>query len=209
MTHERPDIFLNESNKLNRLNKLYGSSVSPVRRKRKIGAFTLIEIIVVISIIAMLTTLTIGMSKYLSTRSGVQKTQGIQIVFMHALDAFIEEGGEEENSDLFTPPSPVWLSLTTPFKSNDPDDPNYHKPDYVGIKKILELLMSTPAAVEKLRSLPEGALKGDAADKVIIDGFDQGMAYDHNGGLGGRPVLISAGPDRKFRTDDDIHSDKH
>ena len=206
MTHERPDIFLNESNKLN---KLYGLSVSPVRRKRKIGAFTLIEIIVVLAIIALLVTLTVGMSKYLSTRSATQKTQGIQIVFMHALDAFIEESGQEDNAVWFEPSSDNLKTLSTPFKSDDPDDPNYYKPDYVGIKKIIELLLDTSVAVDKLRSLPEGALKGDTADKVIIDGFDQAMAYDHNGGLGGRPVLISAGPDRKFRTDDDIRSDKH
>lgn len=200
MTRKRPDIFLNE---------LYGSPVSPGRRRPETSAFTLIEIIVVIAIIAMLTTLTIGMSKYLSTRSATQKTQAIQTVFLHALDTFLEEDGEENNSDVFAPTSPIWPFMTTPFKSDDPDDKDYAKPDYTGIKIILELIKETPAAVEKLRSLPEGALRDDADAQVILDGFEQRMLYDHNGGLGGRPVLISAGPDRKFQTDDDIRSDKH
>jgi prepilin-type N-terminal cleavage/methylation domain-containing protein len=48
----------------------------------------------------------------------------------------------------------------------------------------------------------------------IVDGFGEEMKYDADGGFGGTPVLISAGPDRHFGREgdeyghDDIRSDR-
>jgi len=42
----------------------------------------------------------------------------------------------------------------------------------------------------------------------IKDAYGNGIDYDEGGGLGGCPVLISAGPDGNFGNKDDIRSDK-
>jgi type II secretory pathway pseudopilin PulG len=56
----------------------------------------------------------------------------------------------------------------------------------------------------RLNDLPKDAVK----DGVLVDGFGRAISYDPTGGLGGRPVFISGGPDGTNGTPDDIRSDR-
>jgi hypothetical protein len=59
------------------------------------------------------------------------------------------------------------------------------------------------AARPKLDKLPTGAVTPPPAP-TFVDGFGTPMRYQL---LGGKPVLLSAGPDATFGTTDDIRSD--
>jgi hypothetical protein len=63
------------------------------------------------------------------------------------------------------------------------------------------------ATRDLLTNLPAGAME-DNGD-YLLDGYEQRMHYDPDGGLGGRrPVLISAGADGRFdEKEDNIRSD--
>jgi hypothetical protein len=44
--------------------------------------------------------------------------------------------------------------------------------------------------------------------RAFADGYGKYMDYQQASGAGGTPLLISAGPDGKFGTEDDIRSDR-
>ncbi len=66
-------------------------------------------------------------------------------------------------------------------------------------------LKNNGAAKQELRSLPVAVLNGNR----FKDGFKKNMRYRKQGGIGGTPVIISAGPDKDFATEkDNIRSDQ-
>ena len=67
-------------------------------------------------------------------------------------------------------------------------------------------LKAVPAAKERLEKLDPDAL--NTQEMKFLDGYGNAMKYERTGGLGKRPVLISAGPDGDFDKDaDNIRSD--
>ena len=81
----------------------------------------------------------------------------------------------------------------------------YHEAtgNYPAEGNLYQQLIAVPAAKKRLSALPDDAVK----DNVFVDGFEKHMYYFRTGGIGGLPVLISAGADRTFDTEDDIRSD--
>jgi len=62
-----------------------------------------------------------------------------------------------------------------------------------------------PAAADWLKRLPDQYRPDDT--KQILDSFERPMRYDRRGAENGGPLLVSAGQDGKFDTEDDIRSD--
>ena len=66
-----------------------------------------------------------------------------------------------------------------------------------------EVLLKLPAEVMEIDNSSTPAV-GVGFHDACTNSY---MAYDCSGGLGGRPVIISAGPDGQFGTSDDVRSD--
>lgn len=71
--------------------------------------------------------------------------------------------------------------------------------------ELTRILKKHEASRGVLADLSQEAWDGGA----VKDGFGKAMRYESAGGLGGTPVLISAGPDSEFGTRDDIRSDRN
>ncbi|RPI64299.1 MAG: type II secretion system protein [Planctomycetaceae bacterium] len=162
------------------MNKIHNN-----RNSRK--AFTLIEMLVVIGILMVLAALIVGVSRYVMEESANKKTVAIQAVIMSATKAYHDKNKAYPDSN-----------------DAPPTDPNSGD-----IKKLYDALNpSTPDAkiVDKLKLLPKEAI--DSASHTFKDSWDKDMRYYKTGGLGGGPVIISAGPDGDFTTEaDNIRSD--
>jgi prepilin-type N-terminal cleavage/methylation domain-containing protein len=66
-------------------------------------------------------------------------------------------------------------------------------------------LKNNEASERELRALPVSAM----ASNGFLDGFKKKMRYQKTSGIGGTPVVISAGPDKDFTTEkDNIRSDE-
>ncbi len=142
--------------------------------------FTLVEMLVVISIIAILVTIVVGVTHIVLARASAEETRTNMQVILQAIEAFRET---DETNDY--PPS----------TAGTPDDHN---------AKLYKALKDNPAARKILGPLPDDAIRGDR----FVDGFGMRMDYSSDGGVGGAPVLISAGADSDFGTaQDNIRSD--
>ena len=72
---------------------------------------------------------------------------------------------------------------------------NDYPADSSNCASLMIALMGEPHAREVLRDLPKDAWGGQ--NQPLKDGYGMDMRYEKSGGLGGGPVLISCGPDRK------------
>jgi prepilin-type N-terminal cleavage/methylation domain-containing protein len=92
------------------------------------------------------------------------------------------------------------------------EDPNSSPPHASNTKELVTKLRESDKASAILNEASADAISGE--DGTIQDGFGETMKYDSVGGLGGTPVLISPGPDRRFGSEgdkyghDDIRSDR-
>ena len=167
-------------------------------------AFTLVELLVAMFIIAILIAMVVGVTKYVYDEASRKQTQTTQNLLMVAIAAYYDLTGENpHDQDDVTPGTvdpdkfllqtlrgdPNTVSLT------DPDDANRF------IARIQKAVRPT------LMDLSADAL--DLDNDVIRDGFGNAMRYERDGGLGGSPVVISAGPDGIFGNEDDIRSGEH
>jgi prepilin-type N-terminal cleavage/methylation domain-containing protein len=153
----------------------------PQNSKSKIRhAFSLIELLVVIAIIALLLTIGIGVGQKVMTAASVKTTKANMAIIMNAIETYYEDTGSY--------PSPE----STPGSSD-----------------LYNNLRINSSALEKLASLPADAVYSDGTTGYFVDAFDKEIEYSKTGGLGGTPVLLSAGPDGDITTkDDNIRSDK-
>ncbi len=160
-------------------------------------AFTLIELLVAIFIIAILITLVIGVSNYVFEEAGRKETQATQAVVMQAIEAYKDVTGyyPPDNTDPSYPPLTAKTCLMWHLKA-DGGSYNNAKPTQARIRK---------ATAPILLKLSAEAMNAGNLDQ-LFDGFGNAMDYVQDGGLGGRPVLISAGDDLAD-TADDIRSD--
>lgn len=157
----------------------------PVRHGcRPLRGFTLIELLVVILIMGILLALGAGGAIYMLNGANRNKTITTQKLIIEAIAAFVDETGAE------------------PVVSDNPDE---------ATAELLEKLWSSAAARETLQDLPDGAVKtNDSNKKSFFDAYGTEMQYFRQGGLGGRPRLVSAGPDEDMAAaDDNIFSDEN
>jgi len=187
------------------------------QRLKAAGAFTLIELLVVIFILGILVTLVVGVATYVYDEAGRKQTQATQAIVMSAIEAFYAEF-DKYPPDRKPPVTGQYLEdesgkillryLTGAIA--DADDYEY----------VMESAPSAPGDFDELnrriqRVTLDALLKlpSDAyspGDSAVKDGFGNAMRYEREGGLAGRPVLISPGPDENFDTEDDnIRSDEY
>jgi len=177
-------------------------------------AFTLIELLVVIFIMGILVTLVVSVSTYVMRKANREQTAANQQVILAAINAFHEITGDDPSDDPNHITNTDWLPLPSP------QDAGVSGADYDAFLSGYTLqcfLLGAEAgsdqtkaklqkATEKcLLELPEGVF---VPKYGFRDAYGNWMRYDKDGGLGGRPVIISAGPDGRFETEaDNIRSD--
>jgi prepilin-type N-terminal cleavage/methylation domain-containing protein len=180
-----------------------GKMPSPLFHRKAGKGFTLIEIMVVILILAVLVALVVGISKTVSIEVARRRTVAIQGQLLAAIRAYTDAHNNTPPSDSLSTP-PATPPATSGYGSTDPSM-------WAAQYRIADLylqLAGEPASAKVLSSLPPEAVytptlpfrqsdvnKGKF--KLFRDGFDNDMDYRLSG-LGGRPVIISAGPDGHF-----------
>lgn len=194
------------------------SAIAAKRPRGARRAFTLIEILVVIFILGVLAAIVVSVAGYVMNTASRQETAATQKLLMEAIQAFRDAGTPkvypfdcycQDPSSLNYDPSAeatpdisgkVLVNfLTGRFDTNDPNAPTDDRSQTPPVKAATELLLK----------LPEEAWKG-GTNEAVRDGWGKDMRYEYaplasprRGGLGGRPVVISAGPDSDFGDDDE------
>lgn len=144
-------------------------------------AFTLIEMLVVVCILMILISLVIAVSRYVMVESARKKTVAIEAILISATNAFYDDN--KSYPPTATDGTQSISALYGPLKADTrPNGP-----------------------FDKMKSLPSDVVFDGT--QTINDAWGKALRYDASGGLGGGPVIISAGPDGVFGTTDDIRSD--
>ena len=144
------------------------------------GGFTLTEMMAVMLIMTVLVLLVVGVSRYIQVKAARSETEAYQAIIKRSLQAYYED------------------QKAYPESSYEADDADKGKQLFLDLK-------GNPAAERELRALPVSALNGNR----FRDGFKNPMGYLKEDGIGGTPVIISAGPDKDFTTQkDNIRSDQ-
>jgi general secretion pathway protein G len=145
------------------------------------AGFTLVEMLIVVAIIALLATMVVGLAGRIDTQS---KERALKSTF-GLLDSALQEYYD------------YWKDSPVPFP-----DPN--KPPYLTHSAALYgQLYSTPTSRKILEKISSKLIRDNPPQ--IYDPW--GTVLDYRYTLGDNfPMLVSAGPDRKFDTTDDISS---
>lgn len=156
----------------------------PVRPSR--WGFTLVELLLVMFILSVLVGLIVGVSWYVIEQGRKQETLSGQKRLMAAIDAYRKVTGSVPNvvykPDLTSSSDPtlVMSLLLTCLRTGSP----------TGILDVNSPLYRA--------TLP---FLGDDSHPPITpttDAYGKSMLYLYDGGVGGKPVIVSAGPDGKF-----------
>ena len=179
-----------------------GSGRPEALEGRNRPAFTLVEILVVVIIITILLTIVVGAMVYAKSNAKKQNTIATMKVVMNAIDAFYEEnqfypGGallltsnyrysDGLHGDLF--------DITYEERAGKPPSHNcVYESESIGQEKLTDL----DQEVFKVVPVPRPG-ENDRAVPAFSDGYGNVMLYASDAGLGGTPVLLSAGNDEKF-----------
>ena len=142
------------------------------------GAFTMVEMLAVLLILTILVALAAGVGQYVIEEAKRKETIATQEVVMQAIQAYYDNHNGYPPSD-----------------SND-------------CLQLMKNLVADPDARVLVKGLDSKAFFGSGSSGMaLLDAYAKGMKYQIGGGLGGGPVLISAGKDGVWRTTDDIRSD--
>lgn len=193
------------------MNRTAPNSVAKTRRTSdRRSAFTLIELLVVIFILGILVTLVVSISGYILDKANRDQTLANQKVILTAIGAFHDIMGNYP------------LDTDAALYSQVPDPPTGLTTEQLTGWVLLQYLNGTRALYPPIESDMVAMRIRDATGKCLLnlpadafgedfdgfrDAYGQYMEYSSAGGLGGRPAIISAGPDGQFRTTDDIRSD--
>ncbi|MGA2264998.1 MAG: type II secretion system protein [Phycisphaerae bacterium] len=166
--------------------------------RRSTKAFTLVEVLVVIFILGVLAAIVAGVAGYVMKSAASRETASTEKVLMQAIQAF-----HDANIPQGYPPV------------TDPNNSGIDLMRYLTGKDPSAQAAAAKAATDVLLKLPKDAWTGDS-NSAVKDSWGHDMHYDPNGGLGGKPVVISEGPDGKFggtsagdpNGEDDIRSDE-
>jgi type II secretory pathway pseudopilin PulG len=161
-----------------------------------------VELTVVIAILAILLTLITSISGYVMRQGRERETADIQAIVLQAVEAYRDNHPNRDipyDREKASDPAP--LPGDRPFTSANAlvnfltgfwARPDSAIPPHAAVK----------AAKDILFELPKDAWDGTngllPAGRGILDAWKTPMLYAPDEGLGGTPVLISAGPDREF-----------
>ncbi|HAU36432.1 MAG TPA: hypothetical protein DCX07_01780 [Phycisphaerales bacterium] len=152
---------------------------------RRAPAFTLVELLAVMFILAILAALVVGVGTYVMDESRRKKTEATQATLMQALEAYYNAGApkayppDTNGTDASSVVLFKYLTNSHATKLTEPPPAN---------------LAPVRAAMKYVNELSTEALPKEGATE-FLDSWRHGMAYQKTGGFGGRPVIISAGPD--------------
>ena len=171
----------------------------PVRR-REGAAFTLIELLIVLFILGVLVTLVVGVTRYVLNEGRRKETITTEALVMQAVEAFHEVTGE------YPPEADAKYPDYLPNEESIRVLVHYLKGDAPVTASVPIRNRINERTGDFLLKLPKDAFTGSG---VIRDGFGEALEYDDDGGLGGRPVVISGGEDCDTATaEDNIRSDE-
>lgn len=139
------------------------------------GAFTMVEMLAVLMILTILVALAVGVGVIVMAETKRKQTIATQQVVMEALQAYHDNNNKypDEDTDGSDDCSEVMTKLL-----GDVDG------------KVFVKGLSSEAYVSGINT-------------PLLDAYGAAMRYRRNGGLGGGPVLISAGKDSEFGFGDD------
>lgn len=179
------------------------------------GGFTLIELLAVIAILAILVSLVVAVGKRIQGIAHRDETLLTMQVLVAGMDAY---------KDSYTEYPPDhdsgWTNAVPPTGTTNatllPGDGigvlwmyltgrHYAGNTCTGAVTDLSAQACVQAAKPKLDKLPPGAAMSPPAPG-FKDAFGAMMRYQL---VGGKPLLLSAGPDSTFGSSDDIRSDGH
>lgn len=162
--------------------------MKPANRKNSKKAFSLIELLVAITVIAVLLGISIAVGSKILGKSSETTTKANLAMIMNAIETYRDDTG------------------AYPFESSS----NTSSTTKTGTELYTTLKANTKA-LEKIKGLPDDAFQKNAtgAAEAFVDGYGTVIRFYPVGGLGGTPVLVSAGKDKDFtKTDDNIRSDR-
>jgi len=162
------------------------------RHNRPAGTgFTLIELLAVIVILGIIVALVISVGAYLRNEGSRKSTVATMDIIANAVAAFQEENGKP----------PLEAVPTSPTGTDEAQAK-------IRCQNLYTWLQGVKRSADLLAALPEDAIDKTASPWCFLDGYGNAIDYKMNGGVGNKPVLISAGPDGKFSTTgDNIRSD--
>jgi prepilin-type N-terminal cleavage/methylation domain-containing protein len=156
--------------------------------------FTLVELLLVMFILSVLVGLVVGVSWYVIEEGRKKETLSSQKKLMAAIDAYRKVTGH--------------VPGTTEGVSYEPDSSSQDKWDPARVMGRLLICLTTgegdgTVAVDFNSPLYKATLPflGDASHPPITpttDAYGKPMLYLNDKGVGGKPVIVSAGPDGKF-----------
>jgi prepilin-type N-terminal cleavage/methylation domain-containing protein len=194
------------------------------------AGFTLVEMLVVIFILVLLVGLIVGVSRWISQDSWKKQTIAWQGTIMDAVETYYQvkhvypHEMQLEEIGYRPPPNPdTQPSAPHPWMEGSATP---EKDDLIGWRvycrghNLYVQLMAVPQSAAKLMLLPSDAISktsrlfvDPAAPKdvskyfskpvdVFCDALGNNMDYRERAGIGGRPVIISPGPDGNFGNSD-------
>ncbi len=164
----------------------------------KTRGFTLVEMLVVVFVIAILVTIVVGVSKIVHNRAGKEQTRATMQVVGAALEAYYQATGDyPADPDPKTFPAQPSVGWTVR--------------DWQAFCRATLLyaqLWGLAQSRAKLGPLGEDAVQRVNANNVLVDGFGKCLDYFRDRGAGGTPLLLSAGGDGNYDSqEDNIRSD--
>jgi len=145
--------------------------------------FTMVELMAAIVIVSILAALTISVSVYLRQDSARKVTVATLDILSTAIEAYREEKGSVPAENSPTNPTGNELAQATARSKN-----------------LYTQLFQVKSSADRLANLPKEANGENRKNpaSMFYDGFGNPIDYQSFGGLGGAPLLRSAGPDGKF-----------
>ncbi|MCK4625996.1 MAG: type II secretion system protein [Phycisphaerae bacterium] len=158
--------------------------------------FTLVEMLVVISVVAILLTIVVGVTHIVLARASAEQTRTNMLVILQAIEEYRTVKGDYPPDEADSVAPGGWV------------DGERNWDAYCRGKKLYEELVSVPQSQAFVAKLDKDAIKSIYSSDVFVDGFEKYMEYFSDGGVGGSPVIVSAGTDSDFGTENDnIRSD--
>lgn len=162
---------------------------SAVRGRSVRAGFTLVELLLVMFVMSVLVALVVGVGRYVIEQGRKQETINNQDRLIGGIDAFHKVVGQYPEDD------PNGYGLITILVRQLDGDFSRVKPP--GIKTSSALTNEIRDSTKVFVGLGTDDT-GVAAAAYTKDAWGNEMVYYNEGGLGGKPVIISAGPDGDF-----------
>lgn len=192
-------------------------------RRKFVPGMTFVEILIAVAVLLTLITIVVGVSNHIDTQGKQKLTEAAIGVVVTALEqyydfweAFPFDADESYDGNDFL----AGLHIDEP-NAFFVDPPGYHDPCYASSEALYYALNKTPASRKVISNLPPAAVTGkDQNGQLLkidingrevdllrfVDSWNTSLRYTFDADNDVFPFVRSAGPDRQYRTKDDITS---